>query len=109
MVDYLPSPVDLPPVVGVDPHSEGEITRKPEDSEPFAALAFKIIRSFSGQLTYFRVYSGKLSAGSYVYNVIKEKKYMGHLLKIHANKREEIDEVSAGDITAAGVSRILDG
>ena len=61
VVDYLPSPVDLPPVVGIDPHTEGEISRKPENSEPFAALAFKIMSDpFSGQLTYFRVYSGKL-------------------------------------------------
>jgi elongation factor G len=103
VVDYLPSPVDLPPVIGVDPHTEGEITRKPEDSEPFAALAFKIMSDpFSGQLTYFRVYSGKLSAGSYVYNVAKGKKErIGRLLKMHANKREEIEEVSAGDIAAA--------
>ena len=103
VVDYLPSPVDLPPVVGVDPHTKGEITRKPEDSEPFAALAFKIMSDpFSGQLTYFRVYSGKLSAGSYVYNVAKGKKErIGRLLKMHANKREEIEEVSAGDIAAA--------
>jgi elongation factor G len=103
VVDYLPSPVDLPPVVGIDPHTEGEITRKPEDSEPFAALAFKIMSDpFSGQLTYFRVYSGRLSAGSYVYNVAKGKKErIGRLLKMHANKREEIEEVSAGDIAAA--------
>jgi elongation factor G len=103
VVDYLPSPVDLPPVVGIDPVTEGEITRKPEEDEPFAALAFKIMSDpFSGQLTYFRVYSGKLSAGSYVYNVAKGKKErIGRLLKMHANKREEIQEVSAGDIAAA--------
>ena len=75
VVDYLPSPVDLPPVRGIDPVTEGEITRKPEDSEPFAALAFKIMSDpFSGQLTYFRVYSGRLTAGSYVYNMAKGKK-----------------------------------
>ncbi|HBP90688.1 MAG TPA: elongation factor G [Nitrospirales bacterium] len=103
VVDYLPSPVDLPPVVGIDPVTEGEITRKPESNEPFSALAFKIMSDpFSGQLTYFRVYSGKLSAGSYVYNVAKGKKErIGRLLKMHANKREEIEEVSAGDIAAA--------
>ncbi len=103
VVDYLPSPVDLPPVRGIDPATEGEITRKPEDSEPFAALAFKIMSDpFSGQLTYFRVYSGRLTAGSYVYNVAKGKKErISRLLKMHANKREEINEVSAGDIAAA--------
>ncbi len=103
VVDYLPSPVDLPPVVGIDPKTDGEITRKPEEGEPFAALAFKIMSDpFSGQLTYFRVYSGKLTTGSYVYNVAKGKKErIGRLLKMHANKREEIGEVSAGDIAAA--------
>ena len=103
VVDYLPSPVDLPPVVGIDPNTDGEITRKPEEGEPFAALAFKIMSDpFSGQLTYFRVYSGKLTTGSYVYNVAKGKKErIGRLLKMHANKREEIGEVSAGDIAAA--------
>jgi elongation factor G len=103
VVDYLPSPVDLPPVVGIDPNTDGEITRKPEEGEPFAALAFKIMSDpFSGQLTYFRVYSGRLTTGSYVYNVAKGKKErIGRLLKMHANKREEIGEVSAGDIAAA--------
>ncbi len=103
VVDYLPSPVDLPPVVGIDPNTNGEITRKPEEGEPFAALAFKIMSDpFSGQLTYFRVYSGRLTTGSYVYNVAKGKKErIGRLLKMHANKREEIGEVSAGDIAAA--------
>jgi elongation factor G len=103
VVDYLPSPAELPPVVGIDPGTEGEITRKPEESEPFAALAFKIMSDpFSGQLTYFRVYSGKLAAGSYVYNMARGKKErIGRLLKMHANKREEIGEVSAGDIAAA--------
>ncbi len=103
VVDYLPSPVDLPPVVGIDPGTELEITRKPEESEPFSALAFKIMSDpFSGQLTYFRVYSGRLTSGSYIYNVAKGKKErIGRLLKMHANKREEIGEVSAGDIAAA--------
>jgi elongation factor G len=103
VVDYLPSPLDLPPVVGIDPNTDGEITRKPDESEPFSALAFKIMSDpFSGQLTYFRVYSGKLASGSYVYNVGKGKKErVGRLLKMHANKREEIGGVSAGDIAAA--------
>jgi elongation factor G len=103
VVDYLPSPVDLPPVRGIDPVTEGEIFRKPENSEPFSALAFKIMSDpFSGQLTYFRVYSGRLAAGSYVYNVAKGKKErVSRLLKMHANKREEIGEVFAGDIAAA--------
>ena len=103
VVDFLPSPLDLPPVQGVDPGGEAQVTRKADADEPFAALAFKIMSDpFSGQLTYFRVYSGKLSAGSYVYNVGKGKKErVGRLLKMHANKREEISEVSAGDIAAA--------
>lgn len=103
VVDYLPSPAELPPVVGVDPKTEEAITRKPEETEPFAALAFKIMSDpFSGQLTYFRVYSGRLATGSYVFNVAKGKKErIGRLLKMHANKREEISEVTAGDIAAA--------
>jgi elongation factor G len=103
VVDYLPSPVDLPPVRGVDPATDAEVTRMPDDSEPFSALAFKIMSDpFSGQLTYFRVYSGKLTAGSYVYNMAKGKKErISRLLKMHANKREEIAQVSAGDIAAA--------
>ena len=103
VVDFLPSPIDLPPIQGIDPGTEESITRNPAESEPFAALAFKIMSDpFSGQLTYFRVYSGKLQAGSYVYNVAKGKKErIGRLLKMHANKREEVNEVSAGDIAAA--------
>ncbi|MCA9463696.1 MAG: elongation factor G [Nitrospira sp.] len=103
VVDYLPSPLDLPPVVGVDPKTGGELIRRPQADEPFSALAFKIMSDpFAGQLTYFRVYSGRLSSGSYVYNVGKEKKErVGRLLKMHANKREEIEQVSAGDIAAA--------
>ena len=103
VVDYLPSPVDLPPVSGVDPKLGGEVLRKPEEGEPFSALAFKIMSDpFAGQLTYFRVYSGKLSTGSYIFNVTQDKKErVGRLLKMHANKREDIDEVFAGDIAAA--------
>ena len=103
VVDYLPSPVDLPPVRGIDPATEAEVTRRADADEPFSALAFKIMSDpFSGQLTYFRVYSGKLTAGSYVYNMAKGKKErISRLLKMHANKREEIGQVSAGDIAAA--------
>ena len=103
VVDFLPSPIDLPPVVGVNPETGGELTRKADASEPFSALAFKIMSDpFAGQLTYFRVYSGKLSTGSYVYNVTQGKKErVGRLLKMHANKREDIDAVFAGDIAAA--------
>jgi elongation factor G len=103
VVDYLPSPVDVPAVIGVDPNSGKELRRQPSDSEPFSALAFKIMTDpFAGQLTYFRVYSGTLKTGSYVYNATKQtKERIGRLLKMHANKREEIDEVYAGDIAAA--------
>ncbi|WP_447973067.1 elongation factor G [Nitrospira sp. Kam-Ns4a] len=103
VVDYLPSPVDIPPVVGVDPASGKEVKRLASDDEPFAALAFKIMTDpFAGQLTYFRVYSGTLTTGSYVFNATKgTKERIGRLLKMHANKREEIDIVYAGDIAAA--------
>jgi len=101
---FLPSPLDVPPIVGHDvKHPEKTIERKPNDKEPFAALAFKIMTDpFVGQLTYFRVYSGKFTTGSYVYNSIKGKKErIGRLLQMHANKREEVQEVRAGDIAAA--------
>jgi elongation factor G len=102
VVDYLPSPVDIPPVVGHGPKGE-EVTRKTSDKEPFAALAFKLMNDpFVGNLTFFRVYSGVLEAGSYVYNATREKKErVGRLLQMHANKRDEIKEVYAGDIAAA--------
>jgi elongation factor G len=102
VVDYLPSPLDVPPVKGVDPKGL-EVVRNTADAEPFAALAFKIMNDpFVGNLTFFRVYSGKLEAGSYVYNGTKDKKErIGRLLQMHANKREEIKEVLAGDIAAA--------
>jgi elongation factor G len=102
VVDYLPSPIDIPAIQGLD-EKGNEIERKPSDTEPFSALAFKIMTDpFVGQLCFIRVYSGVMNAGSYVYNATKEKKErVGRLLKMHANKREEIKEVYAGDIAAA--------
>jgi elongation factor G len=102
VVDYLPSPLDVPPIKGVDMKGV-EVVRGTSDSEPFAALAFKLMNDpFVGNLTFIRVYSGKLEAGSYVYNATKDKKErVGRLLQMHANKREEIKEVLAGDIAAA--------
>jgi len=101
VVDYLPSPLDKPAVSGVNPKGE-EITRRTADDEPFSALAFKLMNDpYVGNLTFFRVYSGKLEAGSYVYNATKDKRErVGRLLQMHANKREEIKEVLAGDIAA---------
>jgi elongation factor G len=102
VVDYLPSPIDIPPVKGELP--DGTIgERKADDKEPFAALAFKIMTDpFVGQLIFFRVYSGSLQAGDFVYNPIKDKKErIGRILLMHANEREEIKEVFAGDIAAA--------
>src|SRR5690606_36913889 len=104
VIDYLPSPVDVPPIKGHLPHKADEIVeRHSSDDEPFAALAFKIMTDpYVGKLTYFRVYSGSLPAGSYVYNSTKEKRErVGRLLQMHSNRREEIDEVYAGDIAAA--------
>jgi elongation factor G len=104
VVDYLPSPVDVPAVKGVLPDSKQEASREASDNVPFAALAFKIMTDpFVGVLTFFRVYSGVLSSGSYVFNSTKggRKERVGRLLKMHANKREEIKEVYAGDIAAA--------
>jgi elongation factor G len=102
VVDYLPSPLDAKPIVGEDPKSDNEITRKPDDSEPFAALAFKIATDPYGNLTYFRVYSGTLEKGSYVYNSRSgRKERIGRILRMHANHREDIDAIGAGDIAAA--------
>ena len=102
VVDYLPSPVDIPPVVGIDPSDGSAVERAAADSQPFSALAFKIMTDpFVGQLTFIRVYSGTLNTGDHVYNAARRKKErVGRLLKMHANKREEIKSVYAGDIAA---------
>ncbi|MCI0421074.1 MAG: elongation factor G [Acidobacteria bacterium] len=112
VIDYLPSPVDLPPVVGTTQDGSQEVARKADDSEPFAGLVFKIMTDpFVGQLAFFRVYSGMLSAGSYVFNSTKDtRERVGRLLKMHANKREEIKDVYAGDIAAAvGLRNVTTG
>ncbi len=103
-IDFLPSPLDIPPVEGHLPHHDETIeTREADDKAPFSALAFKIMTDpFVGKLTYFRVYSGSLPSGSYIYNSTKDKRErIGRLLQMHANRREEIEEVYAGDIAAA--------
>jgi elongation factor G len=103
VIDYLPSPMDVPPVTGRDPRSGDELTRETDPEQPFAALAFKIAADpYVGKLAFFRVYSGTLKTGSYVYNSSKgAKERIGRLLQLHANHREEIEQVSAGDIAAA--------
>jgi elongation factor G len=104
VIDYLPSPMDIPPVRGHLPlHDATHVERCASDAEPFSALAFKIMTDpYVGRLTYFRVYSGSLKSGSYVYNTTKDRKErIGRLLQMHANKRDEIEEVLAGDIAAA--------
>jgi elongation factor G len=103
VVDYLPNPTDIPPIKGVDPETGEEIERKSDDNEPFAALAFKLQSDpYVGQLTYFRVYSGTVSAGSYIYNSTNgEKERLGRILRMHANEREEVQTVYAGEIAAA--------
>ena len=103
IVDFLPSPLDIPPVEGTKKNSDEVVTRKADDKEPFSALAFKIMADpFVGKLVFFRVYSGSLKAGSYVYNSTKGKRErIGRILRMHANHREEMDEIYAGDIAAA--------
>ena len=103
IVDFLPSPLDIPPVEGTKKNSDEVVTRKADDKEPFSALAFKIMADpFVGKLVFFRVYSGSLKSGSYVYNSTKGKRErIGRILRMHANHREEMDEIYAGDIAAA--------
>ncbi len=103
VIDYLPSPLDVPPVRGINPKTGQEEERKPLDEEPFCAYVFKVMSDpYAGQLTYFRVFSGKVTAGSYVYNATKDKKErVGRLLLMHANSREDVQEASAGEIVAA--------
>ena len=103
VVYYLPSPEEAPPIEGQDPKTEEKIVRKPSDEEPFSALAFKIANDpFVGQLVYFRVYSGVLHKGSYVLNTgTGQKERIGRIVRMHANSREEVEEVYAGDIAAA--------
>jgi len=114
VVDYLPSPLDVPPITGLDPNAKEEtiIERPAADDAPFSALAFKLMTDpFVGQLTFIRVYSGVLAAGSSVYNATKQRtERVGRLLKMHANKREEIKEVYAGDIAAiVGIKQVTTG
>ena len=103
VIDYLPSPLDVEAIKGTEPRTDKELTRKPSDDEPFSALAFKVMTDpFVGRLTFFRVYSGHLSSGSYVMNSTKDaKERIGRILLMHANNRTEISDVYAGDIAAA--------
>ncbi|ADO45251.1 translation elongation factor G [Hydrogenobacter thermophilus TK-6] len=103
VIDYLPSPLDVPPAKGINPKTSEEEERKPFDEEPFCAYVFKVMSDpYAGQLTYFRVFSGKVTAGSYVYNATRDKKErIGRLLLMHANSREDVQEASAGEIVAA--------
>lgn len=112
VIDYLPSPLDIPAVEGTNPETDEKETRKAEDSEPFCALAFKImIDPFVGSLTFVRVYSGRLDSGSYVYNVAKDKKErVSRIMRMHANKRDEVKSIGAGDIAAVvGVKDVITG
>ena len=103
VVDYMPSPLDVPPVKGIDPKTDKEIERKPGDSEPFSALAFKImVDQFVGKLCFFRVYSGKVEQGQQIYNSTKGKsERLGRIVQMHANNRKDIDTCYCGDIAAA--------
>jgi elongation factor G len=102
IVEFLPSPLDVPDIVGIDPRTDEKTTRHPSAEDPFSALAFKIVSDKFGTLTYFRVYSGRLDKGTYVLNPGKNKKErISRILRMHANKREDVDRVEAGDICAA--------
>jgi elongation factor G len=103
VVDYLPSPLDIPAIAGIDPNTEEVITRPASDAEPFSALAFKVATDpFVGQIIFFRVYSGTLTSGSYIYNPrTRNKERIGRILRMHANEREEVKQVFAGEIAAA--------
>src|SRR5436189_3451769 len=103
VVDYLPSPLDVPPVQGVDPRTENELVRHPQTDEPFSALAFKVMSDpYVGKLTYFRVYSGQVKAGDRVVNTTTGRtERIGRILQMHANHREEREELGAGEIAAA--------
>nr|MBF6600082.1 elongation factor G [Dehalococcoidia bacterium] len=105
VVAYLPSPQEVPPVLGTDPKTGGEIERRPTDEEPFSALAFKIVSDpYVGRLAYFRVYSGRLTSGTSVYNSTREKtERVSRIMQMHANHREEVPEVGAGGIAAMGM------
>ncbi len=112
VVDFLPSPIDIPPVQGTNPDSNEPVTRKADDKEPFSALAFKIMTDpYVGQLTFIRIYSGQLKTGDSVHNVRRQRsERIGRLLQMHANKREEISEIYAGDICACvGLRSITTG
>jgi elongation factor G len=112
VVDFLPSPLDIPPVEGIDPETGKPTQRKADDNEPFSALAFKIMTDpFVGQLAFIRIYSGQLKTGDTVYNSRRQKnERIGRLLKMHANKREEITEIYAGDICACvGLKNVTTG
>ncbi|MCL2236072.1 MAG: elongation factor G, partial [Defluviitaleaceae bacterium] len=103
VVDYLPAPIDIEAIKGVVPHTEEEVERKSDDSEPFSALAFKIVTDqHVGKLAFFRVYSGTFESGNYIYNATKDKKErVSRIFLMHSNKKEEVDKVFAGDIAAA--------
>ncbi len=112
VVEYLPSPLDIPPMEGIDPQKDQPVVRRPDDAEPFAALVFKIMSDpYVGQLVFFRVYSGHVESGTSVMGSKKgQNERIGRLLKMHANKREEISEVWAGDIAAAvGLKNVTTG
>lgn len=102
VVDYLPAPDDVPPITGIDPRTGKQADRHADENKPFAALAFKITTDpYVGKLTYFRVYAGKVKTGSYVYNAnVEKKERLGRILKMHSNRREDVQEVAAGDIVA---------